>query len=71
MSKFDITVTRTEHRSHTFEIEAETETEARKKAYLEAYDHDYGEDSCHHADYDITQTWKLTEANMDRFVELD
>ena len=54
MSIYQVTVSRTETRFHTFEIEAQDEEHACEQAYLQAYDFDYHNAAQGEGDYDVT-----------------
>ena len=52
--KYQVTVRRKEHREHIFEVEANSSEEAENKALEESCDHDFGMNTVHYADEDVT-----------------
>jgi hypothetical protein len=52
--KYQVTVRRKEYREHIFEVDAESREDAEDKALEASCDHDFGQNTVHYADEDVT-----------------
>ena len=61
MAEFNVTVSRTETRTHTFRVEAADEGTAYDQGYARANDFDYGNAAHGQPDYDVLNIEPIKE----------
>ena len=57
---YQVTVRRTEHREHTFKVEALSREEAEDKAMEAACDHDFGQNTVCHAEEEVASVLQVS-----------